>query len=166
MRKLTLILLTWGLLPADGQAKEHPKIKIQIIDARSSQRAFTYTTPGRSGTASTTCNSNGNGTLNTSTYGNNTYGTVDTNTQTNCNTTSTPATPPQTYTSYIQQEFMKAVLPNGAQITLWCQAGFRKCYQLQPGYYDAEITGGSTMQVIVTDLRGKEHKVKYRSVAD
>ena len=141
-------------------------IQSPVLDSRSSQRAFSYTTPGRAGTSTTTCNTNGNGTLNASTYGNNTYGTVDTNTQTNCNTTSIPATPPQTYTNYIQQEYIKAVLPNGSQITLWCQAGFRKCYQLQPGYYDAEITGGNTVMVIVTDLQGKERKVKYRSVAN
>lgn len=166
MRKFGLMLTLVALSGAVTSAKEHPKIKIQVIDARSSQREFTYTTPGRAGTSTTSCDSNGNGTLNTSTYGNNTYGNVSTNTQTNCNTTTTPATPPQTHTNYIQQEFVKAVLPNGSQITLWCQAGFRKCYQLQPGYYDAEITGGSTLMVIVTDLQGKEHKVKYRSVAD
>jgi hypothetical protein len=165
MRYTTLMALSLCMLSSNAVAREHQRIKIQVLETRTSERAYTYTTPGQAGTSNTTCSSNGTGTMDASTYGNNTYGTLNSNTQTNCSTTSTPATPPRTNTNYIQQEHVSAILPNGAHVTLWCQAGFRKCYELQPGYYDAEITGGSTVQVFVIDLQGKEHKVEYRSVA-
>src|SRR5438270_9628629 len=103
MHRPSLMVSVALLLGAVAFAKEYPKIKIQVIDSRSSQREFTYTTPGRTGTSTTNCDSNGNGTVNTSTYGNNTYGNVSTNTQTNCSTTTIPSTPPQTHTNYIQQ---------------------------------------------------------------
>jgi len=147
-------------------AKEKPRIKIQVLSSQASERTYSYTTPGRNGTSNTTCNSYGNGTVNTNTYGNSTYGDVNTNTQTNCTTTSTAPTPPTVHTNTIAQEHISAVLPNGQNVTLWCQAGFRKCASLQPGTYEAEITGGSTMNVFIYDLQGKEHKIKYRVVGN
>lgn len=165
MKQLAILGFAFGLLATAATAKEHPKIRIEVLSAKSAQRQFTYTTPGRAGTSTTNCNSNGSGTINATTYGNNTYGNVNTDTQTNCNTTTTAATPPTAHTSTIQQEYISAVLPNGSHLTLWCQAGFRKCYELQPGFYDAEVTGGSTLEVIVVDLQGKQHRIKYRSVA-
>ena len=145
--------------------KEHPVVKIQILDSHASTREYTYTTPGTAAKSNTSCDTSGNGTYNGTTYGNTTYGNTNGNAQTDCTTTTTPGRPAQTHTRQIQQEHIRAVLPNGNAVTLWCQAGFRKCYELQPGTYEAEITGGSTLLVHVTDLQGKVQKIKYRTVA-
>jgi hypothetical protein len=49
-------------------------------------------------------------------------------------------------------------------VTLWCQEGFRKCDNLQPGKYEAEIDGNALF-VFIHDLSGKEHKIKYKAVS-
>jgi TPR repeat protein len=54
-------------------------------------------------------------------------------------------------------------LPDGRQVTLWCQEGFRQCDNLLPGKYESEIDGTAVF-VFVHDLSGKEHKIKYKAV--
>jgi len=146
-------------------AKDKPRITIEVINSEVSQKQYTYTTPGRKGTSETNCNTNGttNGTIND--YG---VGPIQTNStgnaNTNCTTTTAAATPPRTYVRSITQEQVSAILPDGRQVTLWCQAGFRRCDDLRPGKYEAEIDGNSLF-VFVHELSGKEHKIKYKAVS-
>ncbi len=146
-------------------AKGKPRITIEVVNSETSQRQYTYTTPGRKGTSQTNCNTNGttNGTIND--YGVGPIQTSSTgNSNTNCTTTTTAATPPQTYVRSITQEHVNAILPDGRQVTLWCQNGFRHCDYLLPGKYEAEIDGNSLF-VYVHDLSGKEHRIKYKAVS-
>ncbi len=146
-------------------AKDKQRITIEVVNSEASQRQYTYTTPGWKGTSETNCNTNGttNGTI--SDYG---VGPIQThstdNASTNCTTSTTPATPPQTYVRSITQEHVSAILPDGRQVTLWCQEGFRHCDYLLPGRYEAEIDGNALF-VLVRDLSGKERRVKYRAIS-
>jgi hypothetical protein len=166
MKKLTLLLTI--SLAALAFGKDKPTVTIQIVDSQSSTRQFSYTTPGRAGTSNTTCNTSGTADTsgNATSYGNNTSynGSTDLNANTNCTTTSTAETPPQTHVRQIAQEHVHAIMPDGSHITLWCQAGFRKCANLRPGTYTAEIDGGSSLRIYVVDLAQNVHKIKYRDV--
>lgn len=145
--------------------KEKPRITIQVVNSEASQRQYTYTTPGRKGTSQTNCTTNGttNGTIND--YG---VGPIQTqssgNANTDCTTTTTAATAPQTHTRFITQEHVYAILPDGRRVILWCQQGYRRCDDLQPGSYEAEIDGNSLF-VFVHELSGKERKIKYKAVS-
>jgi len=164
MKKVSLILAVSLASLAFG--KDKPTITIEIVDSQASMRQVSYTTPGTAGTSTTNCNTNGTADTsgNATTYGNNTTygGTTNLNANTNCNTISTPGTPPQTHIREIAQENVHAIMPDGSHITLWCQAGFRKCANLRPGTYTAEIDGGSALRVYVVDLAQKVHKIKYK----
>ncbi len=145
-------------------AKDKPRVTIEVVNSEASQRRYSYTTPGRKGTSETNCNTNGttNGTV--TDYGvGPTQINANTNANTNCTTTTTPASPPQTYVRSITQEHVSAILPDGRQVTLWCQEGFRHCDDLLPGKYESEIDGNAVF-VLVHDLSGKEHKIKYKAV--
>ncbi|MGB8581383.1 MAG: hypothetical protein WCD47_11220 [Candidatus Sulfotelmatobacter sp.] len=165
MKKLSLMVFISLAVLAFG--KDKPTVTIQIVDSQSSTREFAYTTPGRAGTSNTTCNTNGTADTsgNATSYGNNTSynGSTNLNANTNCTTTSTPATPPQTHVRYIAQENVQAIMPDGSHVALWCQAGLRRCANLRPGNYTAEISGGS-VRLYVYDLSQKIHKVKYKDV--
>jgi hypothetical protein len=166
MKKSSLILCI--AIGALAFGKDKPTITIEVVDSQSSTRQFSYTTPGSAGTSKTTCATNGTANTygNASTYGNNTSynGSTDVNANTNCTTTSTAATPAQRQVGYIAQEHVHAIMPDGSHITLWCQAGFRKCANLRPGTYTAEIDGGSSLWIHALDLSQKVHKIKYRDV--
>jgi hypothetical protein len=54
-------------------------------------------------------------------------------------------------------------MPDGMHITLWCQAGFRRCSTLEAGPYTAVIKGNS-LWVETFRLDGKMQKVKYHFV--
>lgn len=158
----TALLFVCGVV---AFAKEKPRVTIQVLGSEASQRQYTRTIPGRKGTSQTNCTTTGtsNGTIND--YG---VGPIQTNSNssadTNCTTTTTAATPPQTVTRYITQEHVNAVMPDGRQVVLWCQEGFRRCDSLQPGEYQAEIDGNA-IWVIIHELSGKERKVKYKAVS-
>ena len=136
-------------------AKDAPTITVQVVNTQASERQLSYTTPGHSGSSNTTCGTNGTA-IDTGTV-------TSINANTNCTTTSTAPTPPQTHTRTIAQEHVYAIMPDGAHVTLWCQAGFRHCYYLQPGSYTAEVKGNS-LWMYAHDLSGKTHKTKYRAV--
>jgi len=55
-------------------------------------------------------------------------------------------------------------MADGTRVTLWCQAGLRKCVSLQPGSYSAEVDG-NTVWMYVRELSGKERKIKYKAVS-
>jgi hypothetical protein len=89
-------------------------------------------------------------------------GTATANGTTNCQTTTTPGRPPSTVQRSIEQTHVRAVLPDGRHVTLWCQPGFRRCSKLEPGTYMGELDGNSVwMQVYELDGR-KTHRIKYR----
>jgi hypothetical protein len=152
-------------MPIAAHAKDKPRITIEVLNSEASQRQYTRIIPGSKGTSETNCTTNGN------TYGTATdYGVgithinANTNANTNCTTTTTPSTPPQTYVRSIRQEHVSAILPDGRQVTLWCQQEYRRCDDLLPGRYEAEIDGNSLF-VYVHDVSGKEHKTKYKAVS-
>jgi TPR repeat protein len=165
MRSLRLALLFSLCMPNAAFAKDKPRITIQIVNSEASQREYTRTIPGRRGTAETNCTTNGttNGTIND--YG---IGPIQTNSDnhanTNCTTTTTAATPPRTVTRSITQEHVSAIMPDGRHVILWCQQGYRRCDDLQPGNYEAEIDGNALF-IFVHELTGKERKVKYKAVS-
>jgi hypothetical protein len=163
MRKVAAaLLLVCGIA---AFAKDKPTITIQVLGSETSQREHTRIIPGRNGTSETNCTTNGTSSGTVNDYG---VGPIQTNStgnaSTNCTTTTTAATPPQTVTRYVTQEHVAAVMPDGRQVTLWCQQGFRKCEYLEPGEYQAEIDGNALF-VFVHELSGKERKIKYRAVS-
>lgn len=165
MRSLRLVLAFAFFVPVAAFAKDKPRITIQVVNSEATQRQYTYTTPGRKGTAQTDCATNGttNGAIND--YG---VGPIQTNSNTNantnCTTTTTAATAPQTHVRSITQEHVSAILPDGRHVILWCQEGYRRCDDLQHGSYEAEVDGNSLF-VFVHELSGKERKIKYRAVS-
>ncbi len=128
-------------------AKDAQMITLQVVNSRASQRQFSTYAPGTTATTSTKCDTSDTGT----------------NASTNCTTTTTPGTPPRQENHTVAQNHVLAILPNGQHITLWCQAGLRRCASLQPGNYQAEVKG-NTAWVVIHELDGKERRVKYRSV--
>ncbi len=165
MRLMRFALVFVVSIPIAAFAKDKPRITIEVVNSETSQREYIRTIPGRKGTSDTNCATTGttNGTIND--YG---VGPIQTQSSgsanTNCTTTTTAATPPQTVTRYITQEHVSAILPDGRHVILWCQQGYRRCDDLQPGRYEAEIDGNSLF-VFVHELSGKERKIKYRAVS-
>lgn len=154
--------------PSDSQPATFSKSKsrvttIQVVGTQSGEREYAYTIPGTTGKSTTTCNTNGNGSVYATDNGSTINGNINTDSTTNCTTTTQPSTPPSTHVGYIAQEYVRAIMPDGTHVTLWCQVGFRKCASLQPGTYSAEVKG-NTVWMYAHDLSGKEHKVKYKAV--
>lgn len=131
-------------------------ITIQVLSTDSWNKMVTVHHGGTQGTSSTDCNTNGSVSDPAGT------GTATVNATTNCSTTTTPGTQPYTTTRAIQQESVHAVLPDGRQVTLWCQKGWRSCMNLSEGSYKAQVEGGSTLWIFVPQLNNTEKRVKYR----
>jgi len=156
MRVPSKALLSVVITSALVVAKEPPKvITVQVVTSKASSREFATTLPGNQGTSHTNCDTSATGTS----IGNNT----NVNGTTSCTTTTTPATPPRTIVNSIAQEHVYAIMPDNSHVTLWCQAGFRRCSYLQPGFYTSEVKGNSLF-IHAHDLSGKEFKVKYHAV--
>jgi len=118
-------------------AKDKPTFQIEVVGTNAWQRDVPIYHAGTNGTSKTNCDTNGS--LNSTTIGDNTNGSV--NATTDCTTTTTPGTSPYVTHRSIQQESVHAIFPNSQHVTLWCQAGFRKCADLAPGTYQVEPTG-------------------------
>ncbi len=161
MRSSQVALLCALFVLAPAYAKDKPTIKIQVLGSQASTYQRSIVVPGRQGTSQINCSTIGN--ANETSSG---YGTANTtaNSNTNCSMTSTADTPPRTVTREIEQENVSALLPDGRQVMLWCQQGYRQCLYLQPGQYEAEIDGNALF-IIVPELSGKERKVKYKAVS-
>jgi len=138
------------------RAKDTSRIEIEVVDTSTSERQFAFSVPGTAGQSSTTCDSN-------ATAINLGGGVATANGNTNCSTTTTPGAPPRTVVRSIPQAHVHAIMPDGTQITLWCQQGFRRCSTLSAGTYSAEVDGNSVW-IYGHELGGKEHKVKYHYV--
>ena len=154
MRRLALTIGFLGLGLALF-AKDKPKISNQVVDTQTTERQFTQYIPGRQGSSTTNCNGN-------ATVYSTGRGTAIADGTTNCATTTTPGRAPGTVQRSIEQTHVRAVMPDGRHITLWCQPGFRRSSKLEPGSYTAELAGNSVwMQVY--ELDGKTtHRTKYR----
>jgi hypothetical protein len=136
-------------------AKDKPKLNIRVVDTHTSEREYTQYTPGTSARSSTNCDSSA------TVYGTG-GGTATANGTTNCTTTTTPGRAPTAVQRSIEQTHVRAIMPDGRHITLWCQQGFRRCSKLEPGSYSAELAGNSVWMKVY-DLDGTTtHKVKYR----
>src|SRR5579872_1413672 len=123
-----LFVSTILLCSLAASAKDKPTIRIQVVGTDAWQRDVAIQHAAANGTSNTNCDTNG--TVNSTTIGDNTNGNV--NATTNCTTTTTPGTPAYVTHYSIPQESVHAVFPDGQHVTLWCQAGFRKCANLSP----------------------------------
>jgi hypothetical protein len=157
--KLEFALIVCLALPLVASAKDKPTFEIEVFGTDAWEREITIHHAGTSGTSSTNCNTNGN--VNATTYGNTTNGSV--NATTNCSTTTIPGSPAYTTQHAIEQESVHAIL-NGQHVTLWCQAGFRRCANLAPGTYTAEADGDKAVKIYVYSLvtHNLMGKMKYR----
>jgi hypothetical protein len=163
MRRLSATLVVL-LFACAAFAKEKPRVNVQVVETQTSDRQYTSTVAGTAGTSTTTCNANGNQTVYGTSRGSTVKGAVNTNSTSTCTTTSRPATPPTTQVRSIRQEHVQAIMEDGTHVTLWCQAGLRKCVSLHTGAYSAEVDG-NTVWIYIRDLSGKEQKLKYKAVS-
>ena len=141
-------------------AKEKATFQIEVLGTAAWQRDIAIHHAGTNGTSNTDCNTNGS--VNSTTTGDYSNGSV--NATTNCTTTTTPGTAAYVTHTAIQQESVHAIFPNGQHVTLWCQAGFRKCANLAAGNYDVEADGDKAVRVHVYSLVTHHlmGKMKYR----
>lgn len=149
----TILLCSVGVF-----AGEKPRINIQVVGTEDGQRQYTYTVAGTPAQTTTSCNTDANKTE----YNTRNVSDTSISGNTTCTTTSQPATPPTTQVRSVKQEDVHAVMPKGEHVTLWCQAGLRRCDSLPAGSYSAEVKG-NTVWIYVADLDGTEHKVKYKA---
>ena len=143
-------------------AKDKETFHIEVVGTDAWQRDIAVHHAGTNGTSDTNCNTSGS--VNTTTIGDNTSGNI--NATTNCTTTTTPGTPAYVTHHSIQQESVHAIFPNGQHVTLWCQAGFRKCANLTAGTYEVEADGDKAVRVYVYSLVSHKlmGKMKYRVI--
>lgn len=148
-------------LPLAAFAKDEPTFQIEVLSTDAWERDLALQHAASAGSSNTNCNTNGSGEA--TTYGNVTTGNV--NASTNCRTVTTPGSPAYITHRAIQQESVHALL-NGQRITLWCQAGFRKCANLAPGIYTAEADGDKAVRIYVYSIISHKlmGKMKYRLV--
>jgi len=141
-------------------AKDKPTFQIEVIGTDAWQRDVAIYHAGTNGTSNTNCDTNGS--VNATTIGNNTNGNV--NATTNCTTTSTPGNPAYVSHRSIAQESVHAIFPNNQHVTLWCQAGFRKCANLAAGTYQVEAEGDKAVRIYVYSIVSHKlmGKMKYR----
>lgn len=147
---LVVLFFASGALP-----KENPRITIQVVGTQTSEQRYTNTTPGSLITSQTACSPNRNGSV--------TGPMVDPASTQLCTTTSQTGAPPVTLVNSMKEEHVRAIMPDGTHVTLWCQAGLRRCDSLRPGNYSAEVKG-NTVWMYPHDQAGKEHKIKYKAL--
>jgi len=149
--RVSLVFLLVGMLGSTW-AKDKPTITIEVVDSRAWTRDLAI---HHSGSSSSNTNCDTNGTVNDSSV----------NATTNC-TTETTTRPAYTSHTYINQESIRAILPDGQHVALWCQNGFRKCFDLSAGTYQAELDGDKALKLYVHSLTTHKlmGKVKYRIV--
>lgn len=148
MKRISLFLAVLVFACSAG-AKEKPAIRVEVVRTDIGESDFVYTSPGTPARATTDCNTNP---------------TVSGGSTTNCTTVSQSGTPPTSVAIPIHEAYVRAIMPDGAHVTLWCQAGFRFCVPLRPGFYHAEVDAkGKTLWLEAYNrLTGKSRKIKYR----
>jgi len=138
------------LIVATGTAwgkKEKLVITIEVVSTDAPIRDVQIYHRATSGSATTNCNTNGNVNSTATTYGDTTNINANGTSDTECRTTVNPGQAAYTSHTYIQQEYVHAILPDGQHVTLWCQAGFRKCANLATGSYQAEADGDKALRL-------------------
>jgi len=165
MRRLLVMILLIAAANA-AWAKKKPVITIEVVRTDAPVKDVAIHHPASSGTATTNCTTTGSTNGTATTYGDMTAINAATTADTDCRTTSTPGQPAYTSHTYIQQEYVYAIMPEGQHVTLWCQAGFRKCADLAAGSYQAEADGDKALRLYVYSLVSKKlmGKMKYRVV--
>lgn len=166
MRTLLIaILLTIATSTAVAK-KAKSLLTIEVVTADASVRDISVYHSATSGKATTNCDTNGNVNGTATTYGDTTSINGTTTANTTCQTKVDPGQPAYTSHTYIQQEYVHAIMPGGQHVTLWCQAGFRKCSDLAPGTYQAEADGDKALRLYVYSLVSHKlmGKMKYRVV--
>ena len=163
MRRL-LIVIVLATLTSAAWGKDKPVFTIQVVGTDASVRDLAIHHSATSGTATTNCNTNGDVNGTATTYGDTTNINATTSANTQCNTISNPGQPAYTSHTYIQQEYVHAIMPDGQHVTLWCQAGFRKCANLMAGSYQAEADGDKAVRLYVHSIVTHKlmGKMKYR----
>lgn len=141
-------------------AKDKPTFQIEVVGTDAWQRDVAVYHAGTNSTSNTNCDTNGS--VNASTIGDNTNGSV--NATTNCETTTTPGAPAYVSHRNIEQESVHVIFPDGQHVTLWCQAGFRKCANLAAGTYEVEADGDKAVRIYVYSVVSHKlmGKMKYR----
>jgi hypothetical protein len=164
MRKLLTVVLLVSATSTAWAKKEKPVITIEVVGTDAAVRDIAIRHSATAGTSTTNCNTNGNVDGTATTYGNTTYVNGTTTANTDCQTTSTPGQPAYTSHTYIQQEYVHAIMPDGQHVMLWCQAGFRKCANLAAGTYQAEADGDKALRLYVHSIVTNKlmGKMKYR----
>jgi hypothetical protein len=163
MKRLSTTLVVLCLASA-AFAKDKPRVTVRVVDTETSERQSSYIVPGTDAKSTTTCDKSASQTVYTKDNGRAVKEAVDTDSTSTCTTTARPATAPTTQVRSIRQENVEAIMEDGTHVTLWCQAGFRQCVSLKAGSYSAEVDG-NTVWMILRDLSGKEHKLKYKAVS-
>jgi hypothetical protein len=160
--KSTACIVVIMVCSIGGFAKDKPTFQIEVIGTDAWQRDLAIHHAGTNSTSSTNCDTNGN--VNTTTVGDYTNGSV--NATTNCTTSTTPGTPAYVTHRSIQQQSVHAIFPNAQHVTLWCQAGFRKCANLAPGSYTVEPDGDKAVRIHVYSIVSHKlmGKMKYRVI--
>ena len=87
------------LLAALAFGKDKPVVTIQVVSSQASVRESTFTTPATASKAKTSCDTSSDYYANT-----------------DCTTTITPGVPAETHTNRIQQETVRAIMPNGDHV--------------------------------------------------
>jgi hypothetical protein len=114
--------ILWALvviLPTLAVAKDRPAVAVEIVGSKSWDVPVKFHTQGSSGTTNTDCNVNGN--------------------YVNCTSSTTGEVAPQSYTILKHNVSLRAVMPDGSEVYLWCRVGWRFCAELPKGSYKAEI---------------------------
>jgi hypothetical protein len=161
-KRLGLMLLL--VATAAAWSKDKPVMTIQVVGTDAPIKDMAIHHAGTAATSATDCNTNGTTNGTATTYGDTTNINANTTAYTQCNTTTNPGRPAYTSHSYIQQEYVHAIMPDGQHVTLWCQAGFRKCANLAAGTYQAEADGDKALRIYVYSIVSKKlmGKMKYR----
>ena len=164
MRKLLVVILLVIATSTAWGKKEKSVITIEVVGTDASVRDIPIQHAATPGTATTNCNTNGNVDGTATTYGDYTTISGTGTANTTCQTTAHPGQPAYTSHAHIQQEYVHAIMPDGQHVTLWCQAGFRKCANLAPGRYQAEADGDKALRLYVYSLVSHKlmGKMKYR----
>src|SRR5260370_22987987 len=146
-----LTLGALSLLAVSAPAKDKIAVTIQVVSSQASVRESTTVVPATAAKSTTDCDTTGN--VNGDRI----------NASTDCTTKTTPGQPAQTLVNRTQEEHVRAIMPNGDHVVLWCQEGLRRCVSLEPGNYEAELKGDAAW-VYTHDLSGKLRKTKYHAV--
>lgn len=158
------VIAVLALTSMAAVCKDKPVITIQVVSTDAPIRDVAIHHAGTAATSTTNCDTNGNTNGTATTSGDMTTVNANTTAYTQCNTTTNPGRPAYTSHAYIQQEYVHAIMPDGQHVTLWCQAGFRKCADLAAGTYQAEADGDKALRIYVYSIVSKKMmgKMKYR----